>query len=182
MKKLIYLLFITAFIPTMLHAQEPLKVDTVLQAPNMSKEQIYSIAKQWFVDNMNDASEVIQLDDEKNCILMGKYNIPFEVNSFLFGNLSGYLKNTIKIQARDGRYRLQFYDVIHSAKGLSSPAWDQGAVYTAVPENMPQVKRKSYSVMIKHATPTFLEYCTYTITSLQKAMEEFNNLSEDNDW
>lgn len=75
MKKLSILLFAACIIPNFLYAQEPLALDTVLQVPNMGKEQIYKVAKQWFVDNMNDASRVIQLDDEKDCIIMGKYNI-----------------------------------------------------------------------------------------------------------
>lgn len=182
MKKLSILLFVACIIPNFLHAQEPLALDTVLQAPNMGKEQIYKVAKQWFVDNMNDASRVIQLDDEKDCIIMGKYNIPFEVKSLTYAGLNGYLKNTIKIQARDGRYRLQIYDVTHYGQAQYNSGWNQGPVYMSAPEGWSRLKKKAYNVMLKTAIPTFQSSCAYTISSLQKAMGEADNLSEDDDW
>ena len=56
----------------------PLECDTVLQAPDMTADQIYSNIKTWFANNMRSANNVIQLDDPATKHIIGKANLEFK--------------------------------------------------------------------------------------------------------
>lgn len=93
----------------------PLVCDTVMQAPNLTADQIYNNVKIWFANNMRSANDVIQLDDISNKHLIGKANIDFKVNNMTWSNLTGVIRFTIDIAARDGRYRVKIFDFTHEA-------------------------------------------------------------------
>jgi len=81
-----------------------LRVDQVIQMPGLSSLELYNRSKLFFVETFNSANHVIQLDDAENKVIIGKGGSTF--------------KFTIKIQARDGRYKYEIYDI--SISGLES--------------------------------------------------------------
>ena len=93
----------------------PLECDTVLQAPDLTADQIYANVKTWFANNMRSANNVIQLDDAANRHIIGKANIEFKVNNMTWSSLTGSIWFTIDIATRDGRFRVKLYDFNHEA-------------------------------------------------------------------
>lgn len=178
----IALILLAAMLPLMMSAVEPLRFDTVIQVPNIGKQQIYKSAKQWFVNNMNDSQKVIELDNENDAVIMGKFNIPVTCKGFISHCLSGYLKVTFKLQARDGRFKLQVYDANHVGQEQISPDWSMGYVYTSVPEDMGKMKAKYYKDMLKSAIPAFLYSSEFMAISLEKDIKMGKLEDENEDW
>lgn len=181
MKK-IALILLTAMLPLIMSAVEPLRFDTVIQVPNIGKQQIYKSAKQWFVNNMNDSQKVIELDNENDAVIMGKFNIPVTYGGITWHCLSGYLKVTFKFQARDGRFKLQVYDVYHVGQEQINPLWSEGYVYTSVPEDKGKLKAKQYKKMLEVAMPKFLFSAETMAVSLEKDIKMGKLEDENEDW
>lgn len=75
-----------------------------------NKQEIYLKARKWFVDHFKNAKSVLQIEDKDEGVLTGKalhsYKFDSGVNS---SNVSIYF--TLNVEIKDGRYRIQFYDM-----------------------------------------------------------------------
>lgn len=157
----------------------PLECDTVLQAPGLTADQIYTNVKTWFANNMRSANNVIQLDDAANRHIIGKANIEFKVNNFTWSNLTGNIWFTIDIAARDGRFRVKLSDFNHEAL---RDGWTEGTVYVNGPNpNVKGLRKKQNSEMQKRAGKVCVENIAYILVTLQEAMSGNSSVS-DGDW
>lgn len=77
----------------------------VINIENITKDVLYSHAKIWFADIFKSAQNVIQLDDSNAGRVIGK-------GSVLLTNNNEYLKFTIAISVKDGRYKYDIYDLL----------------------------------------------------------------------
>ena len=146
----------------------PIVCDTVMQAPNLTAEQIYNNVKVWFANNMRSANDVIQLDDVANKHIIGKANFGFKVNNMTWGNLSGVIRFTIDVAARDGRYRVKISDFTHEA---FRDGWTEGPVYVGGPNpNVKGLRKKQNSEMQKRAAPMCVDNIASILVTLQEAM------------
>ena len=158
----------------------PLVCDTVLQAPNLTAAQIYDNLKVWFANNMRSSNNVIQLDDAENKHIIGKANVPFKVNHFTWSNLTGVIRFTIDVAARDGRYRVKLSDFSHES---FSNGWTEGPILVNGPN--PEVKglrKKQNSEMQKRALPVCLDAIASIIVTLQELMTGNAPSVTDEEW
>lgn len=157
----------------------PLVCDTVMQAPNLTAEQIYNNAKVWFANNMRSANDVIQLDDPANKHIIGKAIFDFKVNNLTWGSLTGVIRFTIELAARDGRYKLKVHDFTHEA---FRDGWSEGLVYVNGPNpNVKGLRKKQNSEMQKRAVEVCIKNLASMLVSLQEAMAG-NSSVTDEDW
>lgn len=157
----------------------PLVCDTVLQAPNLTAEQIYGNLKVWFANNMRSANNVIQLDDAANKHIIGKSNVDLTVNNMTWYCLTGVIRFTIDIAARDGRYRVRLADFTHEA---FKDGWTEGPVYVNGPNpHIKGLRKKQNSEMQKRAGKVCLETIDNILFTLQDAMAGNNSVTTD-DW
>lgn len=84
-------------------------IDTI---EGMTKEKIFDKAKLWFVDYYKNSKEIIQQEDREQGFIIGKaiFNL-YEINGAGKGDHA--CKYTIKIECKDGRYRLQLFDFLY---------------------------------------------------------------------
>lgn len=91
-------------------AQENLKWDPqtasvsnsrIVQAPDKSAKEIYTLTQKWFLDQFKNAGKVIQYENPEAAVIEGKYSAsyPYMMNSASF-------YHTIKIEAKDGRLKV----------------------------------------------------------------------------
>jgi hypothetical protein len=75
-----------------------------------SQKELYLKARKWFVDTFRNANSVLQMDDKEDGKLAGK---AFHTYSFNNGiNTSNVnIDFTLNIDIKDGKYRVQFYDM-----------------------------------------------------------------------
>lgn len=75
--------------------------------------QIHNLAKLFIANQFKSAKDVIQLDDEKNQILIVKGLIT-TYGSFLGSKIEhGYVNFTLKLQSKNGRYKYTISDFYH---------------------------------------------------------------------
>jgi hypothetical protein len=95
---------------------EVVKVDTTL-----SSNELYLRARAWFAESYRSAQDVIQMDDKENGKIIGKGNIRYTSRIFVGSEgTKGWIRYTISIQVKDGRYRYEITDFYHEGNPLNS--------------------------------------------------------------
>ena len=94
--------------------------EEVIKCDSISKDELYSILREWFVTTFGDAETVLQMDDRKSGKLIGKGIT--SVSSY--NSWCEYIKFTLKIYIKEGRFKY----VLTSIK-LYQP-YKPGSVYT----------------------------------------------------
>lgn len=156
-----------------------LECDTVIQVPDVSAEQIYNSLKTWFANNMRSANNVIQLDDPAAKHIIGKANFDFKVNNMTWSHLTGVIRFTIDVAARDGRFRVKLYDFDHES---FSNGWTEGPVYYGGPNpNVKGMRKKQNSEMQKRALPMCVDQIATIIATMTEAMTNPSSAADD-DW
>lgn len=100
------------FISMSVSAQMPIDTVTrkyqyreVVTVNGATKDQLFDKARQWFVSNYKDASEVLQVQDKESGTLVGK-------GLFIVNFQGGPRKvfHTVSIDCKDGKYRVTITD------------------------------------------------------------------------
>lgn len=155
----------------------PLSCDTVIQVKDVSATQIYTSLRTWFADYMRSANSVIQLEDATNNHLIGKCNFDFTVNNITWKSLTGVIRVTIDVAARDGRFRVKIYDFQHEA---FMNGWSEGIVYTGGPNpNISGIRKKQNSEMQKRAEPICKVNIAAILASMQEAVAAPSSAADD---
>ena len=160
-------------------AQVKYEVDTVLQAPGKSKQQIYDALKVWLADWMRDSKDVSRIEDEDNGILMGKCAVPFNVKGVQLKYLSGLVHLSIRIDIREGRYKVRMYNWWHESFTKEYAAWSIGEIYTTVPDGLKYRFTWSYKKFLPKFFPFAKEVEQRTFSTMQ---EWIANETTDDDW
>lgn len=94
-----------------------IKYTEVVQAPGKTKAELFQSAKVWFADNFRSAKDVINFQDESAGIVSGRGNTSIYMK--LMGQvIERTLYFSIKIEARDERYRYTIEEIEISGMGL----------------------------------------------------------------
>lgn len=86
----------------------------VIPAENQSADNIYTAARIFITEAFNSANDVIQLDDEEKGILIAKGWREQKAHSKFMNAFAGapyQIYFTIKLQCRDGRYKIDIYQL-----------------------------------------------------------------------
>lgn len=130
MKKIIVLLIsLCAFVT---NAQNVWQPDTVIQADGKSPDQIIACATQWASSNFAEFSPVISTSETSLTVML---NLPFSINNMTWAAGSGYITGQVKIQARDGRFKIVLSNFNHfSTNRQYSDWWSMGLILESIPE------------------------------------------------
>lgn len=183
MKKALFLL-ISIIVISSSHAQEtkkdslngifPLKGNVVYYEEVVSqdgtKDELYIKAKSALVDMFKSSNKVIQMEDKEAGILIGKGF--FKIS---FGVMSNYdVFFTLKIQAKDGRYKIDMYD-INTSDSVTIEGYTATSEWT-LDEWEYVLKNKKRSKKLNDKIISFFE----TIKTLIK--ESNTSSPSNNDW
>ncbi|PTR01399.1 uncharacterized protein with TBP-like fold DUF4468 [Mucilaginibacter yixingensis] len=84
------------------------------------KSNLYAKSIQWFALTFKDSKSVLQMQDERNGLVIGKGTFPFQTTSgtkYYPGTIE-YVTFTIKIQVKDGKYKYEISDYNVAGYGL----------------------------------------------------------------
>ncbi|NBW38841.1 MAG: DUF4468 domain-containing protein [Cytophagia bacterium] len=90
---------------------EKINFSEIVVVDSASQDELYTKAKIWLAEKFISANDVIQFDDKENGIVIGKGAIRTKENG-----MAALIKNwrfTVKIQVKDGKYKVNFYDIIY---------------------------------------------------------------------
>jgi hypothetical protein len=166
-----------------LQASTPLAFEEVVPVDNTTKEDLYKRAKYWAVDLFNNPNKVIQLDDPTEGVLIIKAQFPYNQSWAYAAEASrGIVTYTLKIMARDGRFKYTLTDFYHTSQGTNTFLYSAGLITTGVECPNPMKGNKSYSQKVwddlKYQSK---QYSTTIAASLTKAMSQPAE-TETNDW
>jgi hypothetical protein len=91
-----------------------LNFSEVVLVDSVSKDELFLSAKQFFAETFKNSKEVIQMDDKDAGIIIGKAwgDIVIKV---VGTSVKTQMWFTIKIQAKEGRYRYEIYDIFYKS-------------------------------------------------------------------
>jgi hypothetical protein len=108
---------------------EPLSFSEVISTDTaLKKTELYSRAKAWFAETYKSAQDVIQLDDRENGKIIGKGSMRYTNNSLSGDASSGWIRYTIIVQVKDGKYKYTLENFYHESL---EPGYNFGKITTA---------------------------------------------------
>ncbi|MBI9052462.1 MAG: DUF4468 domain-containing protein [Bacteroidales bacterium] len=113
------------------YSQEPFIIEEVVQSEGISADDLYKNAKDWLIRTFVDANEVIQYENREEGEIQVKaitnYSSPVLVGSV---PVSGYISYILTIKVKDGRYKYQFSNFVHSGTDTQYNAVNFGLITT----------------------------------------------------
>jgi hypothetical protein len=119
-----------------------------IEDSTISKEQLYIIIIEWFNDSFESSKDVIQFEDKKAGIIIGKGNIPIKKTMYV---TDSRVEFTIKISIKDSKYRYRIINFSHisnydaskySGGNLNDPKPDCGTLFMSK-KGWKQVKKQT---------------------------------------
>ncbi|MFK3846638.1 DUF4468 domain-containing protein [Stenotrophomonas sp. NPDC078853] len=94
-------------------ADGPATFQKVFDATGMSKEAIYGAGRQWIAENFRSSKAVIEYEDVAEGVIIGQANMPYPCASAMecLGKPDWTVRFTMRMEAREGRFRLTFTNV-----------------------------------------------------------------------
>lgn len=96
-------------------AQEPLSFSEVVQADSATKDQIYFKLKEWVGTSFNSAKAVIEIDDKDAGLIIIRPVSDYSMRGLVYLGFQGHLRHTVKLQMRDGRFRVEITNFTHES-------------------------------------------------------------------
>lgn len=116
-----------------------------------TKDQLYSIAREWFAKTFNSANDVLQMDDRQAGKLIGKSN--FEINRTAYLTDSR-VEFTISVYLKDGQYKYEItgFNHISYKSGFSGGALEDDkpdcGSFSMAKKGWKQVKQQTKEVTV----------------------------------
>ena len=83
-----------------------LNYSEVVKVDNLSKDELYQMSKQFFIDELESYKDIIQLDDQESGTVVAK-----GFHDVYVGSTKYQMWFTIKIQSKEGRYKYDIYNI-----------------------------------------------------------------------
>jgi len=122
----------------------------------------------WFANTYRSANDVIQMDDAENKVIVGK-----GYSNIFFNPGQAELWYTVKIEAKDGRYRYTVNDIIYDATNQYATYREPLNAVLFKSNGQPRQTNKIYKIKFK-----CIEQLNELIDSIQTGME---SIVEDSD-
>jgi len=87
----------------------------VVQAPGVTKDELYARGKAWFASISKSAQDVIQTDDKSAGMLVGKGSQTVFIPTILGGAVATKLFFTAKLAVKDGRFKYELTNFMFAA-------------------------------------------------------------------
>ena len=160
---------------------EVIKVDS-----NVSSKELYIRARTWFAETYRSAKDVIQMDDKESGILVGKGNFKYTSSVFMGSEgTKGWVRYTITISVKDGRYKYEITNFNHEGNPLNSGGdFSFGLLTTSeeCPYKVGSMSSKGWRDKVwKDIKQKLGSYAESIITALKNAMTKAITKSGD-DW
>lgn len=92
--------------------EEVVHIDTITSA-----EVLYERTKMWFAETFVNSESVIQIDNEEEGTIVGKASFRYKPKVFQSSEtIRGWVRYTISVYCRKGRYKFVISDFIHDGK------------------------------------------------------------------
>lgn len=125
MKKVV-LLAVMAMVFQVAKSQDILSFEKVINADSISKNDIHSEVKKLFALNTN-SKYTLEVDDRSSGLIIANLSTEYKsIKGFFYDVYKGYIKYKVKVQIKDGRFKVTVDNFIHK----SNPIRELGLIKT----------------------------------------------------
>lgn len=185
-KGLLLLLFMNLVITA--HAQEDnseeLKFSTVIQSENNAdKATLYVSLRSFMASYYHNSKEVIQVDDKDADIIIGKAKSIFDSPSLMLSAYEGWIDYSLKLQARDGRVRIEVSHFFHHNKPGNQKKAQLGVLTTAEEYANTSIQKKYHNKVWLMLKKQAEDISSKIFAGVEKAIKEGNTISvKEEEW
>lgn len=178
MKKTLCLLFL--LVSLISSAQnDPLMFHEVIPVDGKNKTEIFGGLRQWVATYYVNSKAVTQLEDAATGTIIIKAEFPFKKGG-MYSAYQGWISYMLKLQVKDGRYRVEMSNFVHSNEPGNASDCALGLLTTAEKSGKGGMNKwghnKIWPQLKEKAENEFNE-----IASSLKAINSFNAIEEE-DW
>lgn len=115
----------------------------VVEVKDASQSDLYSRATVWFAETFVSANNVLQVREETTGLLVGKGSVAFDPSGMGAADVKGTINFTVSISVKDGKYKYEFKDFVHSA--YASKGYSYGDLSAIeMPKGIPNFYNKNW--------------------------------------
>ncbi len=121
MKKVMVLAVMAVLMISSLMAQNnKLSFEKVIKVDSIQKQFIYNGIKEWIGMNFVSSKNVIEVDDKDVGIIIINALTDYSMGKLRYLAYEGYLRYTIKLQIKDGRFKIEITNFTHQVNNSPS--------------------------------------------------------------
>ncbi len=179
MKKLIsfFVLMIAAF--TMTAQDKPLCYSEVIQVEGKNQSEIFGGLREWVATTFVSGKAVTQLEDSSTGTIILKALFPFNKGG-IYKAYEGHVNFMLKLQVKDGRYRVEMSSISHENKPGHAADCSLGLITTAEKCSNGGINKGAHTKIWKEIKEKSKEQFDELVRSL-KGITSFDAESEE-DW
>lgn len=162
-------------------AQQKFTVEKVITAEGMTKSQIYVKVNEWFATTYNSSNDVIQMNDKEAGIMVGNGSESYFKKGMAYGCYSGRLKYTIKVSAKEGRYKVELTNWMHTIKRGNAPQCELGMLTTAESYATKGMSKKYHNLVWNELKTQATDFSNGMFSSIEKKVSAKDAPAND-DW
>lgn len=162
-----------------------LEFNEVVQQEGKQGKELYPIIKAWVATTFVNSQKVIQMDDPENGVIICKgvfdYRAP---GGFIYRYIDGFVNFTLKVQVRDGRYKVTLSDFNHkSSDSRYGNTWSFGLITNREKFKESGLQDKRYLKTWPDLQETCKTFSEKNITAIKAATSGANPiLDKQGDW
>jgi hypothetical protein len=93
--------------------------DVIMVDSSVTKNELFSRAREWFAKTYNSSTDVVQMEDKENGKLVGKALTQVYHKAMGSNYPSGHINYTISLYFKDGRYKYEITNFHHTGQLVS---------------------------------------------------------------
>jgi len=165
--------------------EKSLEYNEVIQQEGKQVKDLYPVIRAWISTTFINSQKVIQMDDPINGVIICKGGISYRApGGFTYRYIDGNIDFTLKVQVRDGRYKVTLSDFIHkSSDSRYGNIWSFGLITNREKFKESGLQDKRYLKTWPDLKETCKIFSEETIANIKAATSVSNPiLDKQGDW
>lgn len=180
MRKLFIALFVSMFFVVSAQEIKPISFSEVITVENKNKKEIYNGLRQWVYSTYNDGKAVTQMEDADAGIIILKAACPYHKGG-LYSAYEGYIEYMLKLQIKDGRYKVEMTNFTHENLPGRAADCSLGVITTAEKSGKGGINKAGHNKIWKEIKPE-CENIFGRVAGSLKEVKDFSGSEEEEDW
>ncbi|OKY84244.1 MAG: hypothetical protein BHV69_09450 [Bacteroidales bacterium 52_46] len=156
---------------------KPLTYSEVIQVEGKTQSEIYGGLREWVATSFVNGKAVTQMEDQTTGTIILKAQFPFKKGGF-YSAYTGKVEYILKLQSKDGRFRVEMSGITHENKPGNAPHCSLGLITTAEKSGKGGIDKGAHNKIWKEIKEKSAEQFSELITSL-KALSNFSPIVEE---
>lgn len=158
---------------------KPLTYAEVIQVEGKNQAEIFGGLREWVATSYVNGKAVTQMEDQATGTIILKALFPFKKGG-VYKAYEGKVDYTLKLQSKDGRFRVEMSGITHENKPGNAADCSLGVITTAEKSGKGGLNKGSHNKIWKEIKEKSAEQFAELVASL-KALTNFT-AAEEEDW